>query len=738
MTRSVRYALILVLFGLGTGLAAVAGWRYARASSPVSGPIILISIDSLRADRLGAYGGRRVPTPALDRLAADGIVFERAYSHSPQTLPAHAALLSGRLPFETGVNDEVDVTFPPTARLLPEMLSARGYATGGIVSSFALRRATGLARGFALFDDEIPDQSGSGGPAVHRDGAESERRAERWLSAIGTSRAFLFLHLDEPRAPYAPPERFSSYAPYDGEVAYADEIVGRLVAYLEKQQLYGQSTIIVVADHGESLGAHGEQEHGVLVHDATTHVPFIVKLPTAEQAGRRVPHVAQHVDLVPTILDLARAPIPRGLPGRSLVPLLDGDPPGDRLAYAESRFAARQFGLSPIASLTDGRFRYVRTGGEALYDLDADPEATVNLIDVQPAVAARFRAALDELIDRPRRPSPAAPSPPVVEDAVHRDRLWRLGFVGPRRAGLGTPVAQDVDPAGRLAFIEGYRRAFAEAGSHRWGQALERLHAIAIGEPDQLDAWASLAQLAERAGRYDLASDAYRHVLLRAADLVGARLGLASVLLKSRRLEEAHRQAELASQSTGAGREVRGLAHELLARIALERHDPGSARVQAQRILEFDPRSPVPALVEGRLLFERERYEEALEYLNEAAERVTGSAAGTADVHYLRARTLLKLGRQAEAEAALLAEISGSPESTKARAALAALYHELGRPDEAAAAVADLTRLVATPDAFNAAARLWTALGDRERAAGVRAEGRRTPAPTPSDHVSVQ
>ena len=187
-------------------------------------------------------------------------------------------------------------------------------------------KQTGIGQGFSFFDDELASGTAAGiHPPVRRDGAESERIAERWLSTAGTSRAFLFLHLDEPHAPYAPPppfDRFSS--PYDGEVAYADEIVGRLVSYLKKQQLYDQSTIILVADHGESLGAHGEQQHGLFVYDDTIRVPLIIKQAAGEGAGHRVRDVVQQVDLVPTILDFVRAPVPGNLRGRSLKPLLEG------------------------------------------------------------------------------------------------------------------------------------------------------------------------------------------------------------------------------------------------------------------------------------------------------------------------------------------------------------------------------------------------------------------------------
>src|SRR5437016_319384 len=182
------------------------GWRYARASAPASGPIVLISIDTLRADHLPAYGYQKVRTPAIDALAADGVVFDRAYSHAPQTLPAHASILSGRLPFETGVRDNIGFVVKPGERMLAGLMRDRGYATAGVVSAYVLRKETGIGQGFDFFDAEMPPASTDANIGqVQRDGAESEAIVQRWLDGVGNPRAFVFLHLYEPHKPYAPP-----------------------------------------------------------------------------------------------------------------------------------------------------------------------------------------------------------------------------------------------------------------------------------------------------------------------------------------------------------------------------------------------------------------------------------------------------------------------------------------------------------------------------------------------------
>ena len=253
------------------------------------GPVVLISIDTLRADHLPAYGYTKVRTPNIDALAAGAAVFEHAWSHAPQTLPAHTSILSGQLPFETGVRDNVGFTVKPDQWLIQKALAARGWPTGGFVSAFVLRKATGIGQGFDTYDSEMPPSSGELSIGqVQRKGEETLAAAEKWLEARDAARPFfLFFHIYEPHKPYAPPPRFAGYAPYDGEVAYADEIVGRLFDRLRAMDLYDRSTIILLSDHGEGLGDHGEQEHGLFLYRETTHVPLIVKLP-GQRAQKRI------------------------------------------------------------------------------------------------------------------------------------------------------------------------------------------------------------------------------------------------------------------------------------------------------------------------------------------------------------------------------------------------------------------------------------------------------------------
>jgi tetratricopeptide (TPR) repeat protein len=658
VSRPIRFTFILFLAGLCTALAAVGGWRYARASAPLSGPIILISIDTLRADHLPPYGYTHVKTPAIAALAADGVVFERAYSHSPQTLPAHAALLSGKLPSENGVRVDEGAAVKPGERLLAQMLRDRGYATAGVVSSALLGKDTGIGQGFEFFDR--PSLAGAGssfgvaGSHGSRDGAESEKIAERWLASHST-RAFMFLHLDEPHAPYAPPDSFAEFAAYDGEIAYADEIVGRLVKYLKSHQLYDRSTIVLLSDHGEGLGEHGEDEHGLFVNQEAIHVPLIIKQESNTSPGRRVRDVVQHIDLVPTILDLVKAPLPWGLRGRSLKPLLEGTGrPAPVSVYSESLYGRTHFGWSAITALTSDR-----------------------------------------------TPAPVLAEP--VQDAAKKSEI-----------------------------VNSYRRAVALAADSRWREAIPILQAILRQDVEMAEVWRLLGTVAARIDRYDDVLNASWYWIGLKPEDPNAYLAAAAALVKLKRLDEAREQAAVAlTVASEKDRRPRAGAHELLARLALAKHDAETARDEAALALKADPAFPMPQYVEARLLYDQGKYDEALPLFERAAAALAKPGASPiAELHFYLGDILIRQERTAEAEAALLAELRAFPQNLRTRGALALLYHSGGRSDEASSAVSDLIRAIPTPDGYATAARLLTTFGDRKQAETVRAEGRRVFAET--------
>ena len=722
MPRSLRFIFILVFAAVGTGLAAVGGWRYARASAPVSGPIIVISIDTLRADHLPAYGYKNVKTPAIDALAADGAVFERAYSHAPQTLPAHASILSGQLPFETGVRDNVGFTVKNGERLLPQMLRERGFTTGGIVSAYVLRKETGIGQGFDFFDGEMPPSSPELSIGqVQRDGGESEQIAEHWLDTIGTSRAFLFLHLYEPHKPYAPPDRFAQYAPYDGEIAYTDEIVGRLVKYLKSHQLYDRATIVLLSDHGEGLGDHGEQEHGLFVYDEAIHVPLVIKQEGNAGAGRRIADLVQHIDLVPTILDLVKAPGWGSLHGRSLKPVLEGTgkltPPA---IYSEALYARYHFGWSELTAITDERYRYIRAPREELYDLARDPHERSNLAEERPQPRQALRSALDRVA------AGATIQPPAGVSADARERLQALGYVGAQSGVSPRPGDALSDPKDKRDILERYRAAVDFASQRKWAQAISLLQQILRDDAEMADVWSQLAVFAARLDRYDLSVDAYKHYIALKPQEPTAYIGAAAGLLKLRKFDEAREHAALAADVAAEGdHRSKASAHEMLARIALAKHDAEAAREEAGLARAEDPKLPLPIYVDARLLYDQGRYADALPgFLEAAAELKKPGAPPINELHFYTADTLARLERYPEAEAEFIEELKYFPQDIRARGGLAMLYQASGKPEDAVRALDDMLRITPTPDGYALAARLYTMFGDRKQADVVRAEAR--------------
>jgi tetratricopeptide (TPR) repeat protein len=726
--RPFRANFILGLVAVGAALAAVGGWRYARASAPVSGPIIVISVDGLRADRLPIYGGQQVETPAIDALAADSVVFDRAYSHTPQTLPAHASLLSGRLPFDTGVRDDLGFKVRGGERMLAEMLSDRGYETGAVVSSYALREATGIAQGFAFFDapegSSLP-ASEDGGDGLERDGARTVQAAEDWLDGSGGTRVFLWLHLTRPESGARLPGAAHTEAAYASQIAGVDESVNQFVRYLKTHQLYDQATIFLLADHGVGLDDHGEQGHGLLVYEEAVRVPLLVKQAAGKGAGTRAADLVQHVDIAPTILDLAKAPLPGNLRGRSLASILDGESLPPRIVYSESLYGHYRFGWAAVTSVTDGRYRLIRAPHEELYDLERDPKQTDNLLDGD---TQQLEAPLRSALDRWTNEEPVDPAGPVRAD--DRERLQRLGSVGLRgtsRGHEGAGAAGAVAPRTKTDFIERYRRAVAASRRGAWGEALALMESLVRSDPSIISARIDMADAAVRAGRPDQAIDAYQEVIALEPAHTDARLALTNLLLRQRRFDDAETQANGIVSLEGALPAVVAAGHELLARAALNRRDVDTAQEQAALAWRVDSGRPVPGYIEGRLQFDRGMYREALAAFLQAADTMTANedAPVIADLQYYLGETLVRLDRPVDAETHFVAELRQFPSSIRAWTSLATLYQNTERSAEAARTLKNMLQVLPTADAYAAAARTWTAFGDAKQAAELRLEAQR-------------
>ena len=466
MTRAALLALLL--------LAAC-----GRSGEP-GGParFVLVTIDTLRADRLGCYGAENAATPTLDALAARGVRFETAIAPTPLTLPSHATLLTALDPPEHGVRSNGRFRLHEGVPTLAERLSDEGFATAAFVSAFVLDRRFGLARGFDVYDDALGvNDRELGIPARRAD--QTVDAALRWLDGA-PERFFLWLHLYDPHAPYEPPEphraRLLGRA-YEGEIAFADAELGRLLAALDARFPAGGTVVVVTADHGESLGEHGEPTHAFTLYDATQRVPLLMAGPGLPPGVVVSRDVARLADVAPSLLELAGAPALSGGAGRSLLPLVRGEPePEGRVAWVETLATQLDFGWSPLLGVRTRDHKYVRAPRPELYALATDPEEERNLATEQPELAAE----LDALVSERNTATQAAPN--FAADPEVIERLRALGYVAGSSAGSPRPLGEvgGPDPKDEIGKLEAIHEALAlhESGEER--DAFDRL--VALGE----------------------------------------------------------------------------------------------------------------------------------------------------------------------------------------------------------------------------------------------------------------
>jgi arylsulfatase A-like enzyme/Flp pilus assembly protein TadD len=404
--------------------------------------IILITLSATRADRMGFLGSKARVTPNLDGLARQGMVFEQAFSQAPLTVVSHATILSGTYP-QTHRVSEFGARLASTLPFVPELLQARGYHTAAFVGSIALDPKNGLApgfdRGFDLYDAGFqppggPDKSIS----VNRPVAQVVARANAWLAHNPRQPFFLWVQLNDPEA--------ASAASYNASVATADAAVGKLIASLRSLKLFNDGLIVIAADHGESLGAHGEETHGIFLYDETIRVPLLLKFPQNQNAGKRVAARARLVDVAPTILEIAGVPIPSQMQGQSLQRIARANT--DQPVYSISAFPQQAFGWSALESWRAGKFLYIKSPRPELYDLAADPGATRNLAQTSKATLETIAGQLDAF---DRRFNDAGNSGPELTSS-EMQKLASLGYVGLQKsAAPASTAATGIDPKDGIA-----------------------------------------------------------------------------------------------------------------------------------------------------------------------------------------------------------------------------------------------------------------------------------------------
>jgi len=625
------------------------------SGAPAGAPnLLLVTVDTLRADRVGAYGHAGARTEALDRLAREGVLLEDVVVQVPQTRPSHASLFTGRQPYEHGIRDNFSAPLAASHPTLASLLKERGYATGGFVGAYPVSKDSGLDRGFDVYDDPFGGAPGGGvrleqsarpaGPVVDA--------ALAWLQTTGERPFFAWVHVFDPHAPYEPPppfaERFEA-APYDGEVAYADQQVGRLLEWLDRSGAASRTLVVVTSDHGEGLGEHGEDEHQLFVYDSTLRVPLLFRWPGQLPAGKRIGGQYRSVDLLATLLELLGAPaVPTSGVSRAAVLRAGGRIP-DNESYAESLFGQLHFGWAPLRALRGEGFKYVDAPRPELYHLSADAGETHNLAEERAPLAAAMRDRLRSY------DTGQAGVAAVSADPQAAERLAALGYVGGAFFS-GTPSG--TDPKDRIGEYQRFHAATARA--------------VALFEKGEFAAVVrELGPLTAPVRGPDGRSER------RDSFTVSFYLGRA--LLELGRFSDAIAPLEVALRLSPRTPTLRAaLAH---AQAGAGRFDEALATADAG--LAESPRHAALLRMKGRLLLQRGAAQEALAALE------AGRAADPRDV-LLRAdlaNALRGLGRVPEALAEIDAALQVDPRSAEVLVAQGACLAQLGRFDEARASM---------------------------------------------------
>jgi arylsulfatase A-like enzyme/Flp pilus assembly protein TadD len=677
-----RFSFLLLLV-----LVACSKPSSTHPSSP-NAPVIVISVDTLRADHLPAYGYKGVETPHIDALRRDGVLFERAYSHVPLTLPSHVSFLTGKLPYEHGVRNNLGFSLSSGVPTLPSLLKARGYATGAAVSAYVLRGESGLAASFDDYDDAVAIRGGESVGAQQRPGRETAAIARTWIERHKGAPFFYMLHLFEPHTPYAPPEPHRSRwpLPYDGEIAAADEIVGEFIASLKQQGIYDDALIIFLSDHGEGLGDHGEEEHGIFLYQETIRVPLIVKLPGNERANSAS---AAPVGLTDVFATVART-VGAEASGISLF-----DPPQPRRIYAESLYPRIHLGWSELRSLVDETHQYIEAPKPELYDLASDPAEKSNILASQRRVYAALRKELDAL--------PRGESTTGKIDPEEAKKLAALGYLSATAPADGGPLP---DPKERIGELTTLQRASMLVKERRYAEAIASLRSLVAANPRLTDAWSLLARTQQDAGDLDGAIATYRQTLSAHPHLAGdLGLSVAGLYLTKGDLAQAEAHARLGETTNPS------LARLMLGRVAMARGDYDSAMQHAQFVSkEYGYR--VQGLVLAAQVYSRTRNaDRALQLLAVADREIAARKLGAIPLlEYTRGDALARLERFDDAEAAFRREIRDFPEDREAWASLAVIQWLRGQRDASRVTMEQYVRANPGPDARAFAAKTFREL----------------------------
>ncbi len=676
--RAVAVAGLALAVLVSSRCSSAPDWLSGRSNRPLN--LLLISIDTLRADHLGSYGYAPARTPQLDALAARGLRFGQATTVVPLTLPAHASLMTGTFPGYNGVRDNGGFYLPDGQVTLAETLRGHGYRTGGFVGSFVLDSRWGIGQGFdRYFDDfDLTKYEGVGMDVVQRRGDEVVDEALKWLGQEKDQPFFAWVHLYDPHTPYEAPEPFRAGYPatltgaYDAEIAWTDSLVGRLLESLASDGRLQRTLVVAVGDHGESLGEHGEQTHGFFIYDATVRIPLIVAGPGVPV--REVSDQVRIVDVMPTALALLGVAVPREVQGRSLTPLGRGEHLG-LLALSETWYPRYHYGWSELRAARDGRYKLILAPRRELYDVREDPGETVDLSGRDPSRADTFQKALLGEMERMASAS-AAPGPQRI-DPDAEERLQALGYVGASLSPRNVDERPRGDPKDKIGLYSLLHAAAQASVDGRIDEAIAMAREALGQDPDIVEGHTLLGNFHAKAKRYDEAARAYQAALRLDPEHQGAVFSLALAYKNMGRLDEA--QAGFERSRALDPRNTKALWQ--LADIWMQRGFFEKAEAALREGLTQKADRPSFLLKLGECEIEMKRYAEAELALREAL----SAKPDLAGAHYNLALVREAADDLRGAEAEYEAELQRNAKAYRASFNLAKILLRGGRPRDAAA-----------------------------------------------------
>lgn len=684
MRRAWIVSLVLLLIAAAVALLYV---KRRKPAPAVPRNVLLITVDTLRADHLGSYGYASAQTPNMDRWASQGALFENATTTVPLTLPAHSSLMTGQNPFVHGVRDNGGFYLDEKAVTLAETLKEAGFQTGGFISAFVLDRRWGISQGFDHYFDnfELSKFKMLSLDSVQRRGDETLQEGLNWMDQNKNSRFFAWMHFYDPHTPYDPPEPFRSSALtrggiglYDGEISFVDNLIGRIHDFLVQKNLLSTTLVILTADHGESLGQHEESGHGFFIYDATVHIPLIILMPG--ETPRRIPNQVRIIDLHATICDAVKVPPSSEGQGVSLLPLIRGQTLSENLvAYSESYYPRFHYGWSELKAIRTNEYKYIQAPDQEFYRMTEDPHEKNNLFLNEQRRAALFEREMAQMIGTYGH----VQQPQSIDDDS-LEKLQALGYIG---TAVPTTVLEDgnlADPKEKIRLYNRIKAAQWFSAEGKTENAFKSIREVLAEDSGILEAHLVLGNLLLKDRAYSEARKSFQAALQLNPDYVSAIFAMARTYKEEENWDAARAGFERLMEMDP--RDSKPYFH--LADIAMAQNDLDQAQLLLEKVIEMEPDQAISRNRLGGVLLEMNELDRAEKEFQKALElnpRIPNAHFNQALVYEVRQQWQ-------PAIAQYRTELELFPESYPAHFNLSRIYRKLGQPEAERAELEECVR----------------------------------------------